>query len=42
MGQMRAVAKKLTDDDIHNVATFLTTAPRTTMGNSRTPDEFPH
>ncbi|WP_455199451.1 c-type cytochrome [Kaarinaea lacus] len=42
MGQMRAVAKQLTDDDIHNVATFLTTAPRTTMGNARTPGEFPH
>ena len=42
MGQMRAVAKNLTDDDIHNVATFLTTAPRTTMGNSRVPDDYPH
>lgn len=42
MGQMQAVAKNLTDDDIHNVATYLTTAPRTTMGNARTPGEFPH
>ena len=39
MGQMRAVAKNLTDDDIHNVATFLTTAPLTTLGNHRVPDD---
>jgi len=42
MGMMQAVAQKLTDEDIHNVATFLTSAPRTTMGNSRIPGEFPH
>jgi cytochrome c553 len=39
MGQMRAVAKKLTDEDILNVATFLTHAPQTTMGNTRIPVE---
>ena len=42
MGQMQAVAQKMTDEDIHNVATFLTSAPRTTMGNARVPGEFPH
>jgi len=41
MGQMQAVAKNLTDEDIYNVATFLTTAPRTTMGNSRVPGGYP-
>ncbi len=39
MAQMRVVAKKLTDEDILNVATFLTQAPQTTMGNSRIPVE---
>ncbi len=39
MGQMRAVAKKLTDEDILNVATYLTQAPPTTMGNSQVPPE---
>lgn len=42
MGQMQAVAKNLTDDDINNVAAYLSTAPRTTMGNTRTPGEYPH
>lgn len=42
MGQMQAVAQKMTDEDIYNVATFLTSAPRTTMGNARVPGEFPH
>ena len=42
MGQMQAVAKHLTDDDIYNVATYLTTAPRTTMGNARVPSEHAH
>jgi len=42
MGQMRAVAKNMTDEDIHNAATYLTSAPRTTMGNSRVPDDYPH
>ena len=39
MGQMRAVAKKLSDDDIYNVAAFLTSADRTTMGNARMPQQ---
>lgn len=42
MGQMQVVAQKLTDEDIRNVATFLTSAPRTTMGNARVPGEIPH
>jgi len=41
MGQMRAVAKNLTDEDINNVATYLTSAPRTTVGNARVPGDFP-
>jgi cytochrome c553 len=36
---MQAVAKLLTDDDIHNVATFLTNAALTTQGNERIPDQ---
>jgi cytochrome c553 len=40
MGQMRAVAKNLSDEDIHNVATFLTSAPRTTVGNTRVPSDL--
>lgn len=39
MGQMRAVGKKLTDDDIYNVAAFLTSADRTTQGNARMPQQ---
>lgn len=35
MGQMRAVAKKMSDEDIYNVAAFLTNANNTTMGNNR-------
>lgn len=42
MGQMRAVAKNMTDEDIHNAATYLTSAPRTTMGNGRVPGDYPH
>ena len=38
VGQMRAVAKNLTDDDIRNVAAFLSGAPQRTVGNSRTPE----
>jgi cytochrome c553 len=34
---MRAIAQKLSDDDIVNVATFLATAPETTSGNHRVP-----
>ena len=41
MGQMRAVAKNLTDEDIHNAATYLTSAPRTTVGNARVPGDYP-
>ncbi len=41
MGQMQAVAKNMTDEDIYNVATYLTSAPRTTMGNSRVPGDYP-
>jgi len=37
MGQMRAVAGHLTDDDIANVAAFLTLARPTTPGNPRAP-----
>ncbi len=40
MGQMRVVAEKLTDEDILNVAAYLTQAPRTTMGNSQVPPEI--
>ena len=39
MGQMQAVAKAMTDEDILNVATYLTQAPQTTIGNSRIPVE---
>lgn len=39
MGQMRAVAKYLSDEDIHNVATFLTNAALTTQGNNRIPEQ---
>lgn len=38
VGQMRAIAKNLTDDDILNVAAFLSSAPQTTVGNSRVPE----
>ena len=39
MSQMQKVAQKLTDEDIYNVATFLTSAEETTMGNSRVPEQ---
>ena len=39
MKQMQVVAKQLSDDDILNVATYLTQAPPTTMGNTRIPVE---
>lgn len=38
MGQMRAIAKNLTDQDIQDVATFLSQAPDTTTGNTFLPD----
>lgn len=40
MAQMRVVAKNLTDEDIYNVASFLTQAPETTVGNSRVPYQY--
>ena len=39
MEQMQKIARNLTDDDIRNVATYLTAAPPTTRGNSRTPEQ---
>ncbi|WP_455208309.1 c-type cytochrome [Kaarinaea lacus] len=39
MAQMQNVAKKLTDEDIYNVAAFLTSAEQTTIGNNRIPDQ---
>ena len=39
MAQMQKVAKNLTDEDIYNVATFLTSAEETTVGNSRVPEQ---
>lgn len=39
LAQMRKVAKKMSDDDIYNVAAFLTNADRTTMGNLRVPQQ---
>ena len=39
VGMMRAVAKNLTDADILNVATFLSSAPETTIGNHRVPSQ---
>ena len=41
MGQMQAVAKNMTDEDIQNAATYLTSAPRATVGNSRVPPDYP-
>jgi cytochrome c553 len=37
-GMMRAVAKKLSDDDIFNVAAFLSSAPPTRGGGDTVPD----
>jgi cytochrome c553 len=37
MGQMQAVARVLSDEDIENVAAYLTNAHDTTPGNIRTP-----
>ena len=39
LSQMQNVARKLSDEDIYNVASFLTTAEQTTIGNSRIPDQ---
>jgi len=38
MTQMQVVARKLSDADIHNAASFLAGATETTVGNSRTPE----
>jgi len=38
MTQMQIVARKLSDADIHNAASFLAGAAETTLGNSRTPE----
>ena len=40
LGQMQKVAKHMTEEDMHNVATFLTQAPETTEGNSRVPYQY--
>lgn len=37
MAQMQAIAKKLSDDDIHNVAAYLTNANPKSEGNFHTP-----
>lgn len=37
MGQMQAVARKLSDEDIHNAAAYLSTASPYSLGNFRTP-----
>jgi cytochrome c553 len=37
-GMMRAIAKKLTDEDIYNAAAYLSAAPATTGGNTRIPE----
>jgi cytochrome c553 len=38
LAQMQKVAQKLTDEDIANVATYLTNASPLTIGNSRVPE----
>jgi len=38
LAQMQKVAQKLTDSEIRDVATFLSTASPLTIGNSRTPE----
>ncbi len=37
IGQMRAIARKMSDDDINNAAAYLTSASRSTPGNIHTP-----
>lgn len=39
MAQMQKVAQQLTDEDIANVAAYLTNAPQTTLGNTGVPVE---
>ncbi|HHH36301.1 MAG TPA: c-type cytochrome [Gammaproteobacteria bacterium] len=41
MSQMQVVARKLSDEDILNLATFLTNAPPTSLGNIRLPEQHP-
>lgn len=38
LGQMRAVAKNMSDEDIYNAASYLTEASPYSMGNSRLPE----
>lgn len=40
LAQMRAVASKMSDEDIYNVAAYLTSAPPISMGNSRQPHQL--
>lgn len=40
--QMQKVARNMTDQDIYNVASFLTSAPLTTMGNDYVYEQMPH
>lgn len=39
LAQMRAVASKLSEEDIYNVAAYLTSAPPISIGNSRQPHQ---
>lgn len=39
LAQMRAVASKMKDEDIYNVAAYLTSAPPISLGNSRQPHQ---
>lgn len=39
--QMQKVARQLTDEDINNVASFLTNASPLSLGNTRTPEQHP-
>jgi len=39
MAQMQKIARNLTDEDIANVASYLMTAPYSTMGNGYVPEE---
>ena len=41
LAQMRAVASKMSDEDIYNVAAYLTSAPAISVGNSRQPHQIP-
>lgn len=41
MEQMQKVARNLTDEDIRNLATYLTSASPYSMGNTRLPEQHP-